>query len=56
LAVVEFRHNRRSDESPSSSSSSLAATSNGGGFSEQDVRTAKVMARHIAIFMNRIVE
>jgi hypothetical protein len=26
------------------------------GFSEAGVRTAKVMARHLAIFMNRLVE
>jgi hypothetical protein len=39
-AVVEFRHNR---ESPS-------------GFTDKDVIIAKQMARHIAIFMNRITE
>lgn len=40
IAVIEFRHNRNDSSC----------------FSEQDVRTAKVMARHIAIFMNRSVE
>lgn len=40
IAVIEFRHNR--DDSS--------------GFTEQDLKTARVMARHLAIFMNRIVE
>jgi len=53
LAVIEFRHNRSSASAAASSSSS---SSDAGTFSKNDVRIAKVMARHIAIFMNRIVE
>jgi len=54
LAVIELRHSR---PSPSTRPKRRGARStDSGGFSEHDVRTAKVMARHVAIFMNRIVE
>lgn len=59
LAVIEFRHNHLAAASPSSTSPAAATSGSAnesGTFSENDVRTAKVMARHIAIFMNRIVE
>ena len=40
IAVIEFRHNR--DDSA--------------GFTDHDLFTAEVMARHVAIFMDRLVE
>jgi hypothetical protein len=39
-AVIEFRHNRDSSS----------------GFSEADLHAARIMSRHLAIFMNRLME
>lgn len=57
MAVLEFRHDGdkekgdRNDTSSSTSSSADAAVSTTSGFSPQDVRTAQVMTRHLALFM-----
>lgn len=60
MAVVAFCHGTATSSSSSSSSSSNGTTNNSnssggdGGFSDEDVLTARVMARHIAIFMDRL--
>jgi hypothetical protein len=41
IAVVEFRHSRANDSTT---------------FSDDDVEKAKIIAKHVAIFINRIVE
>ena len=55
IAVLEFHYSRRGDNGPTTATPRRTKAPHT-GFTDEDVRTAKVMARHLAIFMNRLVE
>jgi len=54
VAVMEFCHQRPSEVDATNSNKNGHAKSDSGGFGANDVLTAQIIARHVAIFINRI--
>ena len=54
VAVMEFCHQRPSERDATNNKNGRAQGGGVGGFGANDILTAQIIARHVAIFINRI--